>query len=373
MGELPPIAKDGRYKKDKFIKEINAERYDMVLMLTANRYSMSSSCWLAKQFQDLGTPVIYVRTKADESVLQDKTTHPHTYNEQRTLQRIRKQTLTSLQDNAIHTDFFYVIGGGKPLLYDFADLIIAMVDKLKPEKRDAFTLSMIPINSAVISKKWEILNSRIWVLACASAASGSPIPRCESKAEVDVILEEVRFYRKQLGAQEDAFRKIRDKDRDSIVLDKIRYTKEGMETLLRQAELDQDSDQFVVSMKIVSLRWWMGHLQVGQSFSTTCGLLRYLLHNLQIIGLKFLKIQEQERTEKEERREKARELVGRSKTEATGSLKAAKVVKPVSKSGTLERKEKKSRKTKSDKSSRKSISKTEEKEDSGQGTSSGEE
>lgn len=36
--ELPPIAKDGRYKKDKFLKEINAERYDMVLMLTANRY-----------------------------------------------------------------------------------------------------------------------------------------------------------------------------------------------------------------------------------------------------------------------------------------------------------------------------------------------
>jgi ribosome-interacting GTPase 1 len=36
--ELPPIAKDGRYKKDKFLKEINAERYDMVLMLTSNRF-----------------------------------------------------------------------------------------------------------------------------------------------------------------------------------------------------------------------------------------------------------------------------------------------------------------------------------------------
>lgn len=48
----------------------------------------------------------------------------------------------------------------------------------------------------------------------------------------------------------------------------------------------------------------MSHLQVGQSFSTTCGVLRYVLHNLQIIGLKFLKIQEQERCEKEERREK---------------------------------------------------------------------
>ena len=60
---------------------------------------------------------------------------------------------------------------------------------------------MIPINSAVIAKKWEILNSRIWVLATASAASGNKVPKCDSKAETDLILEEVRFYRKQLGAQ----------------------------------------------------------------------------------------------------------------------------------------------------------------------------
>ena len=159
--------------------------------------------------------------------------------------------MTSLADNAIHTKFFYLIGGGKPLLYDFADLVTAMVDQLKPDKRDAFTLSMIPINAAVIAKKWEILNSRIWVIACASAASGAPVAKCDSKAEIDLILEEVRFYRKQLGAQEDAFRKIRDKDRESIsAIDKIRYTKEGMECLLRQAELDQDADQFVVCMKV---------------------------------------------------------------------------------------------------------------------------
>lgn len=364
--ELPPIAKDGRYKKDKFIKEINAERYDMVLMLTANRYSMSSSCWLAKQFEDLGTPVIFVRTKVDEAVDQDIKTHPHTHNLQRCLQRIRKATMTSLADNAIHTKFFYLIGGGKPLLYDFADLVTAMVDQLKPDKRDAFTLSMIPINAAVIAKKWEILNSRIWVIACASAASGAPVSKCDSKAEIDLILEEVRFYRKQLGAQEDAFRKIRDKDRESIAaIDKIRYTKEGMECLLRQAELDQDADQFVVCMKIVSLRWWMSHLQVGQSFSTTCGVLRFLLHNLQIIGLKFLKLQERERCEKEERREKARELINKGKTESSSTI----LLKPSLKTSS---KDKKVRKSKSDKTSR-SLKTDDGKEDSGQGTSSGEE
>ena len=86
-------------------------------------------------------------------------------------------------------------------MYDFADMVTAMVDQLKPEKREAFTLSMIPINSAVIAKKWEILNSRIWVLATASAASGTPVSDCDSKAEIELILEEVRFYRKQLGAQ----------------------------------------------------------------------------------------------------------------------------------------------------------------------------
>jgi hypothetical protein len=163
--------------------------------------SMSTSCWLAKQFDDLAIPVIYIRTKLDEGIEADKKTHPSTHNEQRCIQRIRKTALSSLTDNAIHTQFFYMIGGGKPLLYDFADLVTSMVDQLKPEKREAFTLSMIPINSAVISKKWEILNARIWVIACASAASGTTIAKCESKAEMDLILEEVRFYRKQLGAQ----------------------------------------------------------------------------------------------------------------------------------------------------------------------------
>jgi hypothetical protein len=139
-----------------------------------------------------------------------------------------------------------------------------------------------------------------------------------------------------------------------------------MEILLKQAEEDQDHDLFVVSMKIVSLRWWMSHLQVGQSFSTTCGVLRYLLHNLQIIGLKFIKIQEQEKCEKEERREKARETVSRGRTDPKlGNSKVS----------TLERKKvEKIRDPKLKKSSRSSKSKsTEEKEDSGQGTSSGEE
>ena len=48
----------------------------------------------------------------------------------------------------------------------------------------------------------------------------------------------------------------------------------------------------------------MSHLQVGISFSSSAGVLRYLLHNLQIIGLKFLKLQEDEKVQKAQRREK---------------------------------------------------------------------
>ena len=50
----------------------------------------------------------------------------------------------------------------------------------------------------------------------------------------------------------------------------------------------------------------MSHLQVGISFSSSAGVLRYLLHNLQIIGLKFLKLQEEEKVQKAQRREKVR-------------------------------------------------------------------
>ena len=170
--ELPPIAKDGRYKRDKYMKEINADRYDMILILTANTFRMTSSCWLAKQFAAMTKPVIYVRRKTDEGVEQDSLSHPHTFNKAKTLQRIRKTTNDSLRDNAIETKFLYLIGAGRPNDYDFPDLVNSVVDQLPVEKREAFTLSMIPVNAAVIAKKWEILNSRIWVLSCASAASG---------------------------------------------------------------------------------------------------------------------------------------------------------------------------------------------------------
>ena len=77
---------------------------------------------------------------------------------------------------------------------------------------------------------------------------------CDSKAEIDLMLEEIRFYRKQLGAQEDAFRKVRDEDKLLLGgLDKVRYTKEGIEALIYQAEQDQDADQFVVNMKVTLL------------------------------------------------------------------------------------------------------------------------
>ena len=219
-------AKDGRYKRDKYMKEINADRYDLILILTGNTFRMTSSCWLAKQFSALKKGVIYVRTKTDEGMHQDALSHPHTHNPSKTLARLRKMANDSLRDNAIETKFLYLIGANKPHDYDFPDMINALVDQLPNEKRDAFTLSMIPVNAAVIAKKWEILNSRIWVLACASAASGTAIKGAESKAEIDLMLEEIRFYRKQLGAQEDAFRKVRDADKTLLGgLDKVRYTK----------------------------------------------------------------------------------------------------------------------------------------------------
>ena len=50
-----------------------------------------------------------------------------------------------------------------------------------------------------------------------------------------MMLDEVRFYRKQLGAQEDALRKIKDRERDFLgAMGKINYTKEGLEELVTE-------------------------------------------------------------------------------------------------------------------------------------------
>lgn len=67
-----------------------------------------------------------------------------------------------------------------------------------------------------------------------------------------MMLDEVRFYRKQLGAQEDALRKIKDRERDFLgAMGKINYTKEGLEELVRKAEVETDTDMFVTSIKVI--------------------------------------------------------------------------------------------------------------------------
>ena len=68
------------------------------------------------------------------------------------------------------------------------------------------------------------------------------------------MLDEVRFYRKQLGAQEDALRKIKDRERDFLgAMGKINYTKEGLEELVRKAEVETDTDMFVTSIKVIPI------------------------------------------------------------------------------------------------------------------------
>ena len=74
------------------------------------------------------------------------------------------------------------------------------------------------------------------------------------QAELEMMLDEVRFYRKQLGAQEDALRKIKDRERDFLgAMGKINYTKEGLEELVRKAEVETDADMFVTSLKVIHL------------------------------------------------------------------------------------------------------------------------
>jgi len=106
----------------------------------------------------------------------------------------------------------------------------------------------------------------------------------------------------------------------------------------------------------------MSHLGVGASFTNTCAVLRFLLHNLQNIGLKYLKIQDLEKVEKEERRIRAKEVIEKARTGSSSSTVKSSLSTKKSSSLSTEKKKKK----------KKLSSKSDEKEDSGQGTSSGE-
>lgn len=97
--DLPGVGTP-RYPKETYLSLIDFSRYDFFVIMSKSRFT-SNDLWLAQEVSKREKNFVFVRTKIDEDIQNDRDDFPSTHNETRVLQRMKqdvKENLDCLDD-----------------------------------------------------------------------------------------------------------------------------------------------------------------------------------------------------------------------------------------------------------------------------------
>ncbi|XP_060552232.1 T-cell-specific guanine nucleotide triphosphate-binding protein 2-like [Ruditapes philippinarum] len=119
------------FKKDKYLKEMNIARFDVVLIVSAGRF-FENDIWLGKELRSLRKNIIFVRTKIDIDLMNAKRDHPRSFNEGKCLAKIKKNLSDSIREGGLPAlvSGVFLVSSAESEKYDFNDLDKKLKDML---------------------------------------------------------------------------------------------------------------------------------------------------------------------------------------------------------------------------------------------------
>ncbi|XP_057313020.1 interferon-gamma-inducible GTPase 10-like [Hydractinia symbiolongicarpus] len=118
--DLPGVGTPN-FPKETYLSQINFERYNFFLIITATRFT-ENDIWLASQVKKAGRSFFFIRTKIDIDLWNKKRCCSR-YNESATLKEIRDDCLKKLRAD-FHVPVVFLISNFHPEKYDFPDLCL---------------------------------------------------------------------------------------------------------------------------------------------------------------------------------------------------------------------------------------------------------
>ena len=200
------------------------ETYHAFLIFTASRFTKNDLDLASKISKSFDKKFFFIRTKIDIDVTNEKRKSP--FNKDEVLKKIRRECSNNLrkalaseqdqqdkqdqqdeQDQQDQQDVF-LISNHDPDKWDFARLTLAILDTLTTYQRDTLVLSLGKVltrsSPDLFQRKVKVLKGRIWKVASLSAAAAFvPLPGLSFGVDVWLILNELSFYRSQLGIPEE--------------------------------------------------------------------------------------------------------------------------------------------------------------------------
>lgn len=198
LWDLPGVGTPN-FPRETYLDVVEFDRYDFFLILSAARFR-EDDLWLGQEVRKRKKNFHFVRTQMDVEVDKDKKSHPKTHSKGKVIEKVREDCKTNLEKHGLSRASVFLIDNYSLRDFDFNSLTITLIDEAPIHKKEAMALSMSVLTEGVLTRKIEALESRIYKVGLLSAIGGAvPIPGLGAAFDIAILLEEVSFYKNQLG------------------------------------------------------------------------------------------------------------------------------------------------------------------------------
>ena len=126
--DLPGVGTD-QFPQTEYLKLTSIDRYDFFVIISANRF-METDTWLVNEISKRGKKFVFVRTKIDLDVRNNKRAHPRTHSEGAVVDKIRESTLEHLDHTRQTGAELFLIDSYATNKYDFKRLTDKLLQEL---------------------------------------------------------------------------------------------------------------------------------------------------------------------------------------------------------------------------------------------------
>ena len=144
-------------KLETYCETVGLEKYDNFLILNADRF-FAYDLMLAKTVKSMKKSFFFVRTKIDVNIKSES--RKKSFNEESTLNEIRKDCCDNLKDLVVRNEDVFLISNHEKDKWDFDRLTQAILDVLPLRQKETLTLSLDLLTSRsknLLKRKVEVL------------------------------------------------------------------------------------------------------------------------------------------------------------------------------------------------------------------------
>ncbi|XP_036429369.1 interferon-inducible GTPase 5-like [Colossoma macropomum] len=217
--DLPGIGTPN-FKADQYLKQVEFECYDFFIIIASDRFRECHAN-LAAEIVKMNKKFYFIRSKIDSNISAEKRKKKKIFNEQKTLDRIRKDCIEGLEKIGVDSPVVFLISCFDLALYDFNRLEMTMEMELRQHKKHVLMLALPNITLEINERKKKALHKDIWKLALLSAGVAAvPIPIANAAVsiivDVMILVVELKRYCNAFSVDPASLQRLSDRSGKSV-------------------------------------------------------------------------------------------------------------------------------------------------------------